>query len=462
MMYLKISFIGLILICFCTAGFSQEEQEVRRYLYLSVPDKAQGDGGAGSGIVIFDIDNNHEFVRRIDIPVFRQYGGLRGFEASLANKSAYYTTNINNDKGLLGRFDLETEEILWQKEIDGIGDRASVTVDGSRLFVPTGWWHRGPDAGNVVIDALTGEFLRFHEYGSSPHNSLITPNGKYMLMDGAHWLVFMDVETEEIIHQIGYPELIWDEKVPIENDLGDGGVSPLSIDSKCEFAYFSYHDHVGFDIVDLKKGEVAHHVTLLNNGEPIPRRTHGVGLTLDETEVWISDQNANRLVVFDNTVSPPEYKTNIPLSRGGHGWITFSRDGKYAWCHTPDVIDMKTKEVVATLKDENGRDICGSKYFEAHFNSNNELVWTSSQFGLGYAPLDTAVSISSEGLSLRTAELGPVYSAYIYRFDGSLVREVLNQVADPSQLEYGLAEGLYYVRLHHRGTTRMEKMVIMR
>ena len=52
------------------------------------------------------------------------------------------------------------------------------------------------------------------------------------------------------------------------------------------------------------------------------------------------------------TSMPPKQLASIPL-RDQPGWITFSLDGRYAWCHTPDVIDARTRKIVATLKDEN-------------------------------------------------------------------------------------------------------------
>ena len=54
----------------------------------------------------------------------------------------------------------------------------------------------------------------------------------------------------------------------------------------------------------------------------------------------------------------------MELSQGGHGWVTFSLDGRYAWTHTPDVFDVETREHVATLRDENGNPVSGSKFIE--------------------------------------------------------------------------------------------------
>ena len=51
------------------------QASTKRYLYMSTPDASQKEGRAGNGILIFDIDNGHKFVRRINIPIFEE--GIR-------------------------------------------------------------------------------------------------------------------------------------------------------------------------------------------------------------------------------------------------------------------------------------------------------------------------------------------------------------------------------------------------
>ena len=104
---------------------------LKRFLYLSTPDGAQ-EGGSGKGILIFEIDNGHRFVRRVDIP-FKE--GLRGFCGNSRRHAVYYTTTNRR----LGAFDLESEKIIWERQYDLGCDRACITPDGKKLYVPTGW-----------------------------------------------------------------------------------------------------------------------------------------------------------------------------------------------------------------------------------------------------------------------------------------------------------------------------------
>ena len=76
--------------------------------------------------------------------------------------------------------------------------------------------------------------------------------------------------------------------------MGEVGVFPFTVDSANKYAYVCHHQHVGFDILDLESGTKIHSIDY--GDPPIERRPHGVALTPDETEVWISDQATRRAI----------------------------------------------------------------------------------------------------------------------------------------------------------------------
>jgi hypothetical protein len=162
--------------------------------------------------------------------------------------------------------------------------------------------------------------------------------------------------------------------------VGERGIFPYTVDSRNRIAYVCLGNHVGFDVVDLEAGKALHRVYA--GTERIPHRTHGAALTPDETELWISDQVGQKLFIYDATKMPPTPKGQVELSQGGHGWVAFSLDGKYAWSHAPEVFDAKTKKLVTTLKDENSNPVSGSKYIEIHFR-DGKVVEMGHEFGLG-------------------------------------------------------------------------------
>lgn len=352
--------VAISLFMLAQPGFA----EVKRYLYVSTPDGAQQNGRSGTGIMIFDIDNDHKFVRRINIPIFEE--GIRGFTGSLKTHCVYYsTTNFR-----LGCFDLEAEKVIWDETYAAGCDRSSITMDGRTIYAPTGWWYKGENSGLLVIDAKSGKLKRWITVGAQAHNSIVSLDGRFVYLGTETKLTQFDASSGEVIRSM--------------EPVGERGVFPYTVNSANDVAYVCLGDHVGFDVVDLRAGKVLHRV--LAGDKPITHRTHGAGLTPDEKELWISDQKGKKLFIFDATKMPPTPKGHVDLSDGGHGWVGFSLDGKYAWTHTPDVFDVQTKELVATLKDENGKLVSSSKFIEVHFE-DGKVVAMGSEFGLGRVPL---------------------------------------------------------------------------
>jgi hypothetical protein len=97
----------------------------------------------------------------------------------------------------------------------------------------------------------------------------------------------------------------------------------------------------------------------------------------------VVDQDYKEMHIFDNTVMPPKFKQVVPMSAKTHGWVCFSRDGKYAWCDTGEVFDAATKKRVAQWVDSKGKPVMSSKFFEVHLRGK-EIVWVGQQMGVGY------------------------------------------------------------------------------
>jgi outer membrane protein assembly factor BamB len=359
-----ITIVALLLIIVITSSqIAHAEGQTGRFIYMSTPDGAQSQGRSGTGILIFDIDNGHKFVRRIDLPIFKE--GIRGFTGNAKMHSVYYSTSNRR----LGRFDVETEKVVWEKTFKAGCDRSSITPDGKKIYVPTGWWYGASDSGFLVVDGDTGELIKKIPVGSRAHNSIVSLDGRFAYLGTTTTLTQFDTSNDKIIKQI--------------KPVGESGVFPYTINKANTLAFVCLGKHVGFDVVDLKAGKVLHRVKAsLKDQGPIKHRTHGAGLTPDETELWISDQKGKKLFIFDATKMPPAPKGHVELSQGGHGWVCFSLDGKYAWSHAPDVFDAKTKKLVATFKDDKGKPVSSSKFIEIHFK-DGKVVKMGNEFGLG-------------------------------------------------------------------------------
>jgi len=331
-------------------------------LYVTVPDGAGG--SKGHGIVIFDIEDEHKYVRTIDIP---EMGGTRGVCASAVTNKLYYAHG--NTK--LACLDLVTEKVLWENNYpksEGGCDRIQITPDGNKVYVPSGWWSTDPY--NKVVDGATGKLItkiRVSEAGGC-HNTIMSLDGKhaYCAATKYNMLTVVDTATDQIVERVGpYMAMIWPHTI--------NGAQTLS---------FVNTDHVvGFQIGDLLTGQKLYTV-MVRGMEGQHRRCHGIGLTPDETEVWLVDQNEKRLYVFDATVMPPVQKEHINTSAKTHGWITFSMDGRFAYPDTGDVIDAKTKKIIGTLEDADGNRVMSSKFIEIHFR-DGDPIRVGQQMGLG-------------------------------------------------------------------------------
>ena len=152
-----------IFLSIATLAFGQSQ--TKRYLYMSTPDAAQKECRSGQGILVFDIDNGHKFVRSIDIPAFKE--GLRGFTGNLKTHRAYFSTSNRR----VGAFDLETEKIVWDKTYEAGADRSSITLDGKKIYVPTGYWYLGRRQRNAGLNAENGELIKRINVGPAAHNT---------------------------------------------------------------------------------------------------------------------------------------------------------------------------------------------------------------------------------------------------------------------------------------------------
>lgn len=358
-------------------------QEVGRYLYVAVPGLRRYLEHGGHGLLVFDIEDDYRFVKRIpvagllrkdtpgpdgEVTPAGQPSNVKGIVVSLATNSVYIS-NLET----MQRIDLATEQVVWEKEYEGGADRMAISPDGKTIFLPSlekEHWH--------VVDAETGQVIHTIFSGNSgAHNTIFGPDGKEVYLGGlrTNSLGVVDAKTYQVIRQVG--------------PLG-GAVRPFTINSDQTLAYINVNGLLGFEIANLKTGAFLYRIDVTKEGfeaKPPLRHgvfSHGVGLTADETEVWVIDGANERIHVYDNTAMPPVYKQSIKL-RKQPGWITFSLDGTHAYAPTGEIIDVATKKVIAQLIDETGALIKSEKMVEIHLTPDGKAVRASDQFGIGRA-----------------------------------------------------------------------------
>jgi DNA-binding beta-propeller fold protein YncE len=169
-------------------------------------------------------------------------------------------------------------------------------------------------------------------------------------------------------------------KHELVREIGPFGnvVRPFTVNGSETLCYVNVNDLLGFEIGDLRTGKVLHRVEIegFQKG-PVKRHgcpSHGIALTPDEKQLWVADAANSRVHIFNNTVMPPTQLDSIAL-RDEPGWITFSIDGRYAYPSSGEVIETKTRNIVAKLTDEKG-------LLEIDFEGPRP-VRAGNQFGLG-------------------------------------------------------------------------------
>lgn len=334
------------------------------YLYVAVPGIRDYMGYGGHGLLVFDMDHNHQFVKRIEIRGFHpnnKPSNVKGIAVSVPLNSIYISTVET-----LQRIDLTSGKIIWEKAIEGGCDRMSVSPDGKTMYLPSfenKIWN--------VVDCETGVVIKKIPGFTRTHNTLYGLSGNYVYLDdlASQWLKIADTKTNTVVSKVG----------PFGNFI-----RPFTINGKETRAYLTVDSLLGFEVGDLKTGKKLTRVLVegwetghvRRHGNP----SHGIGLTPDEKELWLCDGFNMRLHVF-SAVEPYQQLTTIPL-QDMPGWVTFSLDGKYAYPSSGEVIDVKTRKVLSTLKDEFNNSVGSEKMLEVDFE-NGKAIKAGDQFGIG-------------------------------------------------------------------------------
>jgi len=335
-----------------------------RYLFAAVPGVRDYLGYGGHGLLVFDIDHGHKLVKRIPFRGFHPNGqpsNIKGIGVSIPLHSVYVTTLES-----LQRIDLITGKLIWEKQIPNGCDRLSVAPDGRTMYLPSLESHYW-----TVIDCETGNIIKRLDGFNASHNTIYALSGKHVyLADLKNTVVkIADPKTNTVTAEVG----------PFVNF-----VRPFTINGKETRIFVNCNDLLGFEVGDLTTGKKIKQVVVEGWDKGSVRRhgcpSHGIGLTPDEKEIWLSDGANMRMHIF-SAVEPYQQLTSIPL-QDMPGWVTFTLDGKYAYPSSGEVIDVKTRKILTILKDENYNTVESEKLLEVDFK-DGKPVKAGDQFGVG-------------------------------------------------------------------------------
>lgn len=347
------------------AGASAARATRRRLLYVAEPGIRNYVDYGGVGVLVFDVDANYRFVRRIptwDVPAGQEPENVKGIAAS-ARTGRLYVTTLRH----VACFDLLTDRMLWDTQPAGGCDRLAISPDGRTLFVPS---FEGPHWN--VLDAATGATTTTLVTNSGAHNTIYADDGRRVYLAGLRspLLSIADPATNRVVRTVG----------PFSNSI-----RPFSVNGAGTRCYVNVNELLGFEVGDLATGQPLHRVLVQGvSPGPVKRHgcpSHGIGLTRDERELWVCDGHNQLIHVFDATADRPAPKASLGV-RDQPGWISFSIDGQRAYPSTGEVFDVRTKKRLAVLSDEEGRAVGSEKLLEVVFEGAR-VSRVGSQFGVG-------------------------------------------------------------------------------
>ena len=237
--------------------------------------------------------------------------------------------------------DTATNKIIGTVNLPGKPNQCAVTPDGHYVTVPI----RDGDS-VAIVDVNQQKIVKVLPI-KEPHNSVNMGSNRYTFVSsmGSHEIDVIDFE-----------KLDYSAHIPV-----GGRPRPFVISKDGRTMFVAISDRHGFNIVDIPEKKVVQRVEMPSEhpAPPRPREyetpdtyTHGLALTPDETEVWVTSLLDDCIYIYDLKAN----KITGHLKTGdGPNWVVFSPDGKYGCVSSTDsedvaIFDVKQRREVARVK----------------------------------------------------------------------------------------------------------------
>jgi hypothetical protein len=303
----------------------------------------------------YDVDHGWKSVGTISLP--QAVTGVRGVSVSPNTHVmfvSYGGDGAGYGPGSVLAYDLLSDEVLWTTNLSTGIDSGQVSQDGQLLYMPTG----EASSGTIwnVLGAADGGLVKTISGGPAPHNTVATPDGRYVYLGGRYseYLYRYDTVTGKVAEpRIG----------PLTP-----GVRPFTVNSSNKLAFTTATEFDGFQVSNIETGKVLFTISFgaVPLSLPDSAPSHGISLSPDEKELYVVDDVNKVVQVYDvSKVSEgvePKPLAAIPVTGlggiespcaydcGRGGWLQRSTDGQFVLvADSGDVIETATKKVVANL-----------------------------------------------------------------------------------------------------------------
>ncbi len=324
---LAVAVTGLIILSLIILGRTESappaaagESRPRQILYVT--------NSAGDDVTVVDAET-HRVIGSIETGTTPH-----GLVGSPDGRRIYITGETDDD---VVAVDTTTSQVLWKTPVGEQPNEPALTADGRHLYVPI----RMSDVADVV-DTTTGKRINSITIGRVPHNAYPSADGKwiYVTSRGDRKITIIDPATQQVAGEV---------------PLG-GEPRPVSFTRDNTRAYSTITGLHGFVVADMQQRKVIERVELPKANLPEISvagytDTHGVALTKDDKQFWVTDVFGNGVTAF----SVPEHKvlTRVPVGLAPN-WMTWSPDGELLYVSNSgsndvSVIDIKLRREVVRI-----------------------------------------------------------------------------------------------------------------
>jgi YVTN family beta-propeller protein len=289
-------------------------------------------------------DSGGSEVTVIDLSSLRVSGSIsvgekiHGIAIEPNGRRLFVTVESDNTLRII---DTLTHGLIGVVKLTGRPNQCAVTPDGKYVVVPI------RDKGSVeVVDVREQKVVKILPI-KEPHNAVSTASNRYVYVSsmGGNEIDVIDLETLE-----------YSEHIPV-----GGRPRPYVLSGDGKKAYVALANLHGFVVVDIPEKKVIQRVEMpaVHSGPPRPRQfetpdtlTHGLALTPDEKELWVTSMLDDAIYIYD--FDAQKFVGSVPTGDGPN-WVVFTPDGKYACVSNTDsddvsILDVRSRRGVARVK----------------------------------------------------------------------------------------------------------------
>jgi YVTN family beta-propeller protein len=236
--------------------------------------------------------------------------------------------------------DTATQQTIGTVKLTGRPNQCAVTPDGKYIVVPI----RDGDSVDIV-DVGKQQIVKTLPI-KEPHNALNAGSNRYIYVSsmGSDEIDVIDLEKMEFAAHIP----------------AGGRPRPYVVSADGNTMYVAVADLHGFVIVDIPQRKVMDRVEIPSQHPSLRQLryetpdtlTHGLALTPDGSELWVSSLLDDAMYIYD--IKAKKVTGRVGTGEGPN-WIVFTPDGKYACISNTDtddvsIIDVKARREVTRVK----------------------------------------------------------------------------------------------------------------